>query len=427
MQTAPRSCHGPQASNSLGDSQDDWIKIPNLIAWLMHGARDDDPLSTIESMRQVLIMLGLAYLHEIPVHAKRLEASSPSGAQIGLASLLKGVWQMPGVAGLVLGLVAGSIYFVFRQKQRQEKVVAPHPDDSYFREVIESELQRRQADYVLEKDSVVVRSKADSAMLPILPIQEICYGQSQEKWPSEIQAYFAAALSENPIHFGPLSEILAFKEQLDPFDPRLPLLRYHELREIEKRQWVSDPIDVSRLSPETTQEMKTILASGLSFSSRDTQDFARRIFPGPPDERLELLCQLYKRVNAEERSYIRSLIDPGMGWQLQAFARRSAVFGRRKSEWRHIMNGFIALAIEDLAAGDARDDLVTLALLYHCADAIEVNPVLLMQQITDLASPPIASLFADFIQRDDLHQIHLEMGWREVKGPYGIGYVLALA
>ena len=90
------------------------------------------------------------------------------------------------------------------------------------------------------------------------------------------------------------------------------------------------------------------------------------------------------------------------------------------------MNGFIALAIENLAAGDARDDLVTLALLYHCADAIEVNPELLIQQITELASPAMKSVFSDFIQRDDLHQIHLEMGWRVVKGSYGIGYVLAL-
>lgn len=165
---------------------------------------------------------------------------------------------MPGVAGLVLALVASLIYFMFRQKQRSKKMVTPLLADSYFREVLENELRRRQADYVVNNDSVVIRDEAVSAELPILPIHEICSGQSREKWPSVIQAYLAAVLSERPIHLGPLSEILTFKDQLDPFDPRRPLLQYHELREIEMRQWVSDPIDLStRLSPETTKEIKS--------------------------------------------------------------------------------------------------------------------------------------------------------------------------
>lgn len=87
---------------------------------------------------------------------------------------------MPGVAGLVLALVAGLIYFMFRQKQRSKTMVAPLLADSYFREVLEDELRRRQADYVVNNDSVVISGEAGSAELPILPIYEICSGQTRE-------------------------------------------------------------------------------------------------------------------------------------------------------------------------------------------------------------------------------------------------------
>ena len=58
---------------------------------------------------------------------------------------------------------------------------------------------------------------------------------------------------------------------------------------------------------------------------------------------------------------------PSVRRTLLAFSKRSAVFAVRERKPDLIWDSLIAHAIEDLAAGDVRDNLVALGLVFHCA------------------------------------------------------------
>jgi hypothetical protein len=82
-----------------------------------------------------------------------------------------------------------------------------------------------------------------------------------------------------------------------------------------------------------------------------------------------------------------------------------------------------ALAIENLACEDVRDDLVALGLIFHCAKAIYPEPAVWFEETIQVSGPAVARLLHDFIRRGDLDRILVAMGWQEIKTANGVGYV----
>jgi len=124
-----------------------------------------------------------------------------------------------------------------------------------------------------------------------------------------------------------------------------------------------------------------------------------------------------------EQTYVRSQITFERAWLLLTFAKRSAVCAARTRNPGLVKDSLTALAIENLACEDVRDDLVALGLIFHCAKSIHSEPAIWFQEVAQISGPAVAKLLCDFLLRGDLDQILVAMGWQEVKMPNEVGYV----
>jgi hypothetical protein len=216
-------------------------------------------------------------------------------------------------------------------------------------------------------------------------------------------------------------------KQLQPAaadDPRPSLFHYHDLREDEQKQW--DGAELKRLlasedpgAPDRlTLQLARLPQAYVAQEMRDFVDFR----PTAADATVTDLCSEYRAGRPVARSFIRSRIDFEHAWTLLTFSKRAAVLAARKGERNLIRDSLIAHAIEDLAAGDVRDNLVALGLIFHCARAIHPEPVSVFHEVAQLAGPAIAQVLMDFVCRPDLDQILSGMGWQEERTEQGIGF-----
>jgi hypothetical protein len=209
-----------------------------------------------------------------------------------------------------------------------------------------------------------------------------------------------------------------------PDDPRRSLFIYHEMRAEEEKQWNREDLRRLLASEEAdkpanlTQQIQELASA---YAPQDMQDLVD-VRPTAPDSTVTRLCREYHTGSQVARSFIRSGIELERAWILLAFSKRAAVLAVRRGEPDLIRDSLIAHAIEDLAAGDVRDNLVALGLVFHCAQAVHPEPRGVFHEVAQIAGPAIAQLLMDFMRRPDLDRILSAMGWQEVRTQQGAGY-----
>jgi hypothetical protein len=292
-----------------------------------------------------------------------------------------------------------------------------------FRSIVEAALSLRKAEFEIVGSSVNVTTKRGVVNLPLHELQQICISHPEDNCLDFAITYFWAALTEN-LGIGRLEDVLKHMDKIDPFDPRIPLFRYHQLREDEKVLWSQalglrkDPL----VEIAYRQEMDALLSKGMVYSTKQQSDFTE-INPSQVDEAMEALVRYYESASPDHRMYLRSKINSDQGWYLLTFAKRAAVRARRSKNPDLVSAGLTSLAIDNLAQGDVRDSLVAIGLLFHVAKALDLETTQLFNRAAAISGPPMAAVFSDFLKRNDLNRIHSNMGWREVTGPNGIGYI----
>lgn len=203
------------------------------------------------------------------------------------------------------------------------------------------------------------------------------------------------------------------------------MFHYHQLRDSEKEQWRRSPPE-KKLTAEDQRVMERVgailedaqlgYAWGLSIELTDDLSATRT------DELLAELCRIYRSGSPLLRSFVRSQISRRQGEILNTFSRRAAVMAVRSGDGSWLELAATAQAVENLAAGDCRDNLVTLGLLHHCASKIG-RPSEFFERAAEISGPCMSLLLREFLQRSDLRGILQAMGWREVWSEEGVGYV----
>lgn len=198
------------------------------------------------------------------------------------------------------------------------------------------------------------------------------------------------------------------------------LFDYHRLRSIQRKQYAESPAD-QRLGIESIVRLRSSLDALGRYDRTQHSEFFDVDRVGQ-DVAIEALCRICRDGNDDTRDFLRWSIDHFQAWSLITFSKRAAVRGLQTSDPDPIRLGLVALAIENLAAGDVRDDLVALGLVHHCAATIHADPAALFEEAAILSGNAMAAVLRDFILRRDLDGIVKAMGFRRVNSQGKTGF-----
>lgn len=197
------------------------------------------------------------------------------------------------------------------------------------------------------------------------------------------------------------------------------LLDYHRLHREETEAWNLSALEqAARAQDATLPDQLTQLLPSLEerFSSGLVT-----IDRGPLFEKLESLAKLYLRATPEQQTYIRSRLNWKAAEKLESFGIRAAALGVREQSRELVRIGLAAFAAGDIGP-DAREILMSVALLFHCANRCGSDAQSLFQEAAAISGPGMAALLLDFLNRPPGLQTLACMGWQEVETPEGPGY-----
>ncbi len=206
----------------------------------------------------------------------------------------------------------------------------------------------------------------------------------------------------------------------DKYDPMTSLAHYHQLRSVERGRYAESPAD-QRLEAAAVASLRALIDAVGRYDGSQSSEFID-VDPIRQDVAIGSLCETYREGNDDVRAFLRWSIDPPRAWGLITFSKRAAVRGLQNADPTPIRTALLALAIENLANGDVRDDLVAIGLVHHCAAAIHADPAAMFEEAAILAGDAMAAVLRDFILRTDLDRIAKAMGFRQVKSQGKIGF-----
>ena len=113
------------------------------------------------------------------------------------------------------------------------------------------------------------------------------------------------------------------------------------------------------------------------------------------------LASLFVQGPENMRKQIRNEWDFGVTWTYPN-PRRLACSIRESHSCRERARAILIYnAINDLKQGDPRDELVSVAIVYHACLATNINPRELFEEVALISSPRIACFLKDFLRRDN--------------------------
>lgn len=198
------------------------------------------------------------------------------------------------------------------------------------------------------------------------------------------------------------------------------LAYYHQLRSVERGRYAESPAD-QRLEAAAVASLRALIDAVGRYDGSQSSEFID-VDPIRQDVAIGSLCETYREGNEDVRAFLRWSIDPIRAWSLITFSKRAAVRGLQNADPTPIRTALLALAIENLANGDVRDDLVAIGLVHHCAAAIHADPAAMFEEAAILAGDAMAAVLRDFILRTDLDGIDKAMGFRQVKSQGKVGF-----
>lgn len=206
----------------------------------------------------------------------------------------------------------------------------------------------------------------------------------------------------------------------DKQDLMTSLADYHQLRSVERKRYAESPAD-QRLTAASAAALRALIDSVGRYNGSQSSEFID-VDPIRQDIAIESLCQVYREGSDGMREFLRWSIEPPQAWSLITFSKRAAVRGLQNADPEPVRTALVALALENLAAGDVRDDLVAIGLVHHCAAKIHADPAALFEEAAILAGVAMAAVLRDFILRTDLDGIDKAMGFRQVKSQGKVGF-----
>jgi len=140
------------------------------------------------------------------------------------------------------------------------------------------------------------------------------------------------------------------------------------------------------------------------------------------DHQLSALIGLFLKAHPPERQQFFSLVSSSFSGLLISFAERMASLGVTEKSRVRLLEGLIALVLEDYRGGDPKDNIMILPLLYHAAEKIGADARELFSEAASYASNKAARQILDFPQRNPRDKSLDAFFYEEIDGADGFRY-----
>jgi hypothetical protein len=142
------------------------------------------------------------------------------------------------------------------------------------------------------------------------------------------------------------------------------------------------------------------------------------------DRELRSICSRVVEFSADERRDFRNGATIDDFYTLLNFARRSSVFALREHDEKWVQVALSAVAMIDAARVDERDLPLTLSLIHHAAERLELRTLQLFDTAAALAEPRTSEIIRSFVRQPPVDKnIQSSWGYQEIQSKARTGFV----
>ena len=149
-----------------------------------------------------------------------------------------------------------------------------------------------------------------------------------------------------------------------------------------------------------------------AFNSVRLHKIRGGVLPSDITDKLDQLCHFFANASNEVRRAVTDRVSVQLSFLFFIHAENMAFRAVREKSEDRLLIGLKALAIEDCTF-DWRDSTVRMALLYHSAKLIGVDPDDAFRRISRIAMPKANRYFLAFVEREPKYKSLAEFGFKE--------------
>jgi hypothetical protein len=157
-----------------------------------------------------------------------------------------------------------------------------------------------------------------------------------------------------------------------------------------------------------------------ALGGRRAVDYYQEPLPAPVDEQLARVVGAYTALPARQRERFAAALSPAQRALFGIFGHRAATLSVRRTDPEWLRLGLAGSAIANFDIPPRRDVDVSLAVFYHCARALELEPVRVFDEAAEFATEEMAARLRAFGRREGFTL--KQFGWRELHTPEGVRY-----
>lgn len=142
--------------------------------------------------------------------------------------------------------------------------------------------------------------------------------------------------------------------------------------------------------------------------------------PTALDAQMQQIVQKFTLASAAEREQLQAALPADKRSLFGIYGHRAATLAARQTSEQWLRSGLVGFAMANFAIPERRKVEVSMAIYYHVAQKLGLNPVELFEDTAVYAAPDIAQALLAFGRRHDVSLSRY--GWQELKTADGVKY-----
>ncbi len=184
---------------------------------------------------------------------------------------------------------------------------------------------------------------------------------------------------------------------------------------------MSDDNNPQMIPASNGQAYQAYLTGALAILERLATDvYYSSPLPSAADEALIEIVSAFTAWPRDVRQRFIASLPAGKRGLFGIFGHRAATLAVRKADRELLRLGLVANLIANSPIPAKRNVEAALAVFYHCARKLEIEPRTLFEEVASFATDDMAERLIAFADRPDVTL--KRFGWREIRSADGVSY-----